>query len=42
MGQAEQIESLLSELLEFSLTPYLGGEAAKWIAGEQQLTPTAG
>jgi hypothetical protein len=42
MGQAEQIESLLSELLEFSLTPYLGGEAAKWIAAEQQLTPTAG
>ena len=29
MGQAEQIEELLPELVEFSLTPYLGAEAAK-------------
>jgi hypothetical protein len=35
MGQAEQIEDLLSELVEFSLTPYLGAEAAKRIAAEE-------
>ncbi len=29
MGQAEQIEDLLPELVEFSLTPYLGAEVAK-------------
>jgi AcrR family transcriptional regulator len=29
MGQAERIEELLPELAEFSLTPYLGAEAAK-------------
>jgi AcrR family transcriptional regulator len=42
MGQAEQIESLLGELVEFSLTPYLGAEAAKRIAAEEPSTPTAG
>jgi AcrR family transcriptional regulator len=35
MGQAEQIEQLLPELVEFSLTPYLGAEAAKRAASEQ-------
>ena len=34
MGQAEQIEELLPELVEFSLTPYLGAEAAKRVAAE--------
>jgi AcrR family transcriptional regulator len=42
MGQAEQIEELLPELVEFSLTPYLGAEAAKRIAGEESSTSTAG
>ena len=42
MGQAEQIEQLLPELVEFSLTPYLGAESAKRIAGEEAPTPTAG
>ena len=42
MGQAEQIEELLPELVEFSLTPYLGAESAKRIAGEEAPTPTAG
>ncbi len=32
MGQVEQIESLLDQLVEFSLTPYLGAEAAKRVA----------
>ena len=34
MGQVEQIEELLPELVEFSLTPYLGSEAAKRTAAE--------
>jgi AcrR family transcriptional regulator len=34
MGQVEQIEGLLGELVEFSLTPYLGAEAAKRVAAE--------
>ena len=34
MGQAEQIEELLPELVEFSLTPYLGAEAAKRAAAD--------
>jgi AcrR family transcriptional regulator len=34
MGQVEQIEGLLDELVEFSLTPYLGAEAAKRAAAE--------
>jgi hypothetical protein len=42
MGQAEQIEELLPELVEFSLTPYLGAESAKRIAAEEAPTPTAG
>jgi len=42
MGQAEQIEELLPELVEFALTPYLGAEAAKRIAAEEAPTPTAG
>jgi AcrR family transcriptional regulator len=29
LGQTEQIEELLPELVEFSLTPYIGAEAAK-------------
>jgi AcrR family transcriptional regulator len=29
MGQVEEIEELLPELVEFSLTPYIGAEAAK-------------
>ena len=35
MGQTEQIEELLPELVEFSLTPYLGAEAAKRAVAEQ-------
>src|SRR6201746_1138040 len=38
MGQTEQIEELLPELVEFSLTPYLGAEAAKRAAAEQPQT----
>jgi AcrR family transcriptional regulator len=34
MGQVEQIEGLHGELVEFSLTPYLGAEAAKRVAAE--------
>jgi AcrR family transcriptional regulator len=34
MGQVEQIEDLLGQLVEFSLTPYLGAEAAKRVAAE--------
>jgi AcrR family transcriptional regulator len=34
MGQAEEIEELLPELVEFALTPYLGAEAAKRTADE--------
>lgn len=34
MGQTEQIEELRPELTEFSLTPYLGTEAAKRVAAE--------
>jgi AcrR family transcriptional regulator len=34
MGQAEQIEDLRAELVEFCLAPYLGSEAAKRIAAE--------
>lgn len=39
MGQTEQIEELLPELTEFSLTPYLGTEVAKRVAAEAP--PTA-
>jgi AcrR family transcriptional regulator len=42
MGQVEQIEDLLDQLVEFSLTPYLGAESAKRIAGEEAPTPAAG
>jgi AcrR family transcriptional regulator len=41
MGQAEEIEELLPELVEFSLTPYLGAEAAKRTAAEAS-APVAG
>jgi AcrR family transcriptional regulator len=34
MGQVEQIEGLMDELVEFSLTPYLGAEVAKRVAAE--------
>jgi AcrR family transcriptional regulator len=34
MGQTQQIGELLPELVEFSLTPYLGPEAAKQAASE--------
>lgn len=34
-GQAEQIEELLPELVEFSLAPYLGADTAKRVAAEQ-------
>jgi len=34
MGQVEEIEELLQELVEFSLTPYIGAEAAKRAASE--------
>lgn len=39
MGQAEQIEELLPELVEFSLTPYLGAETAKRAAAEASSMP---
>jgi AcrR family transcriptional regulator len=42
MGQTEQIEELLAELVEFSLTPYLGAEAAKRIAVEAEPTTAGG
>lgn len=32
LGEAEQVEQLLPELVEFALTPYVGGEAAKRFA----------
>jgi AcrR family transcriptional regulator len=34
MGQVDEIEDLLPELVEFSLTPYIGAEAAKRSAAE--------
>jgi len=40
MGQVEEIEELLPELVEFSLTPYIGAEAAKRTAAEAP--PTVG
>jgi AcrR family transcriptional regulator len=38
-GETEQIESLLPELVEFALTPYLGAEAARRAASEQVPEP---
>lgn len=38
MGQAEEIEGLRQELVEFSLTPYVGAESAKRTAAEQPAT----
>lgn len=38
MGQVEQIEDLLDQLVEFSLTPYLGAEAAKRVAAAEMGT----
>jgi AcrR family transcriptional regulator len=38
MGQVEQIEGLQGELVEFSLTPYLGPEVAKRVAAEASST----
>jgi AcrR family transcriptional regulator len=35
MGQVEEIEQLRPELVEFSLTPYVGAEAAKRTAAEE-------
>jgi AcrR family transcriptional regulator len=34
MGQTDEIEELLPELVEFALTPYLGAEAAKRSAAD--------
>lgn len=42
MGQVEQIEGLLDELVEFSLTPYLGAEAAKRVAAEAPAAAATG
>jgi AcrR family transcriptional regulator len=42
MGQVEQIEGLLEELVEFSLTPYLGAEVAKRVAAEAPSTAATG
>jgi AcrR family transcriptional regulator len=39
MGQVEEIEQLLPELVEFSLTPYVGAEAAKRTAAEAPIVP---
>ncbi len=38
MGQTEEIEGLRQELVEFSLTPYVGAESAKRTAAEQPAT----
>ncbi|MEX2105380.1 MAG: TetR/AcrR family transcriptional regulator [Solirubrobacterales bacterium] len=35
LGETEQIELLLPELVEFTLTPYIGAEAAKRAASEE-------
>jgi hypothetical protein len=37
--EAEQIEDLLPELIEFVLAPYLGLEEAKRVASEQPAPP---
>ena len=42
MGQTEQIQELLPELVEFALTPYLGAEAAKRAAAEQPVKRASG
>lgn len=42
MGQVEEIEKLQPELVEFSLTPYLGAEAAKRNAAEAPSPGTDG
>jgi AcrR family transcriptional regulator len=42
MGQVEQIEGLLDELVEFSLTPYLGAEVAKRVAAETSPSTATG
>ncbi len=42
MGQVGQIEGLLGELVEFSLTPYLGAEVAKRVAAEAPSPPATG
>ncbi|MEX0973509.1 MAG: TetR/AcrR family transcriptional regulator [Solirubrobacterales bacterium] len=39
MGQVEEIERLLPELVEFSLTPYVGAEAAKRAAAQPPAEP---
>jgi AcrR family transcriptional regulator len=39
MGEVEEIEQLLPVLVEFSLTPYVGAEAAKRIAAETPPLP---
>ncbi len=39
IGETEQIEELLPELVEFALTPYLGAESAKRAASEQPPRP---
>lgn len=41
MGQVEEIEELHHELVEFSLTPYIGAEAAKRAASEAPPESTA-
>jgi AcrR family transcriptional regulator len=42
MGQVEEIEQLRPELVEFSLTPYVGAEAARRTAAEPQREPDEG
>lgn len=42
MGQVEEIEQLRPELVEFSLTPYVGAEAAKRGAAEAPIKPSNG
>lgn len=39
IGETEQIEELLPELVEFALTPYLGAESAKRAASEPPQPP---
>jgi AcrR family transcriptional regulator len=42
MGQVDQIEGLMAELVEFSLTPYLGAEVAKRAAAETSAATATG
>jgi hypothetical protein len=38
-GRASELPGLAHEVIEFALTPYLGGEAAKLLAGDRRSRP---